>query len=73
LAANYKEMALPLRLLGTAVKYRASGGDRRVLLGLPLEERKLLAPIVLNLTKADDIDRLVDALIERVDRRLGRR
>ena len=45
LGAAQKELALPLRLLNTAVEYRAKP-DKRVLLGLPAEERSLLEPLL---------------------------
>lgn len=45
LAEGYKEMALPLRLLETAVEY-LNKPDERVLLRLPVEERKIIEPLV---------------------------
>jgi tetratricopeptide (TPR) repeat protein len=50
LAANYPEFEVALRLLSTAVRYRENNGDRRVLLELAIEERKLLEDI-LNVNK----------------------
>jgi tetratricopeptide (TPR) repeat protein len=40
------EFKIPLRLLEAAVRYRQSKGDPRVLLRLPIEERKLLKPLL---------------------------
>jgi tetratricopeptide (TPR) repeat protein len=40
------EFKIPLRLLEAAVRYRQTKGDRRVLLRLPIEERKLLMPLL---------------------------
>ena len=51
-AGNHAEFQLPLRLLDVAVRYRESK-DRRVLLELPIEERKLLDQ-VLNLEEQTD-------------------
>ncbi|MBI5366841.1 MAG: hypothetical protein HZA54_07370 [Planctomycetes bacterium] len=45
LAGGHKEMALPLRLLGAAVHYLASGDDRP-LLALPVEERRIVEPLL---------------------------
>jgi len=45
LAGERKEFETPLRLLDAAVRYRETQ-DRRVLLELPLEERKLLEPLL---------------------------
>ncbi|MCZ6653649.1 MAG: tetratricopeptide repeat protein [Planctomycetota bacterium] len=45
LGSAHKELALPLRLLNTAVEYRAKP-DKRVLLRLPVEERGLLEPLL---------------------------
>jgi len=45
LADSRKEFELPLRLLDAAVRYRETH-DQRVLLELPIEERKLLAPLL---------------------------
>jgi len=42
---GYKELALPLSLLDAAVEYRAKP-DKRVLLALPIEERKILEPML---------------------------
>lgn len=44
-AEGYPEMELALRLLDTAIKYR-SDGDQRVLMELPIEERKIFEEIV---------------------------
>lgn len=41
LGAGYDELKLPLRLLHTAVQYKESA-DERILLQLPIEERKVL-------------------------------
>ncbi len=46
LAANYPEFEVALRLLNTAVRYRENKGDRRVLLELAIEERKLLEDLL---------------------------
>ncbi|MEB3281067.1 MAG: tetratricopeptide repeat protein [Lyngbya sp.] len=40
------DFQIPLRLLEAAVRYRQTKGDRRVLLRLPIEERKLLMPLL---------------------------
>ncbi|MCG5056500.1 MAG: tetratricopeptide repeat protein [Limnoraphis sp. WC205] len=40
------EFKIPLRLLETAVRYRQTKGDPRVLLRLPIEERNLLKPLL---------------------------
>ena len=45
LTGDRQEFALPLRLLNAAVRYRESH-DRRVLLELPIEERRLLEPLL---------------------------
>jgi hypothetical protein len=45
LVGNRKEFELPLRLLDVAVRYRETH-DPRILLGLPVEERKLLEPLL---------------------------
>ncbi|MGA9382234.1 MAG: hypothetical protein WBV73_26030, partial [Phormidium sp.] len=42
IVGDAKEFQIPLRLLKTAVEYKVKKGDRRVLLELPIEERKLL-------------------------------
>lgn len=42
IVGDAKEFEIPLRLLKTAVEYKVKKGDRRVLLELPIEERKLL-------------------------------
>jgi tetratricopeptide (TPR) repeat protein len=44
-ATSFPEFRLPLKLLSAACAYRASG-DARVLLELPLEERRLLEPLL---------------------------
>ncbi|MEA5522808.1 tetratricopeptide repeat protein [Limnoraphis robusta CCNP1315] len=40
------DFQIPLRLLEAAVRYRKTKGDPRVLLRLPIEERKLLMPLL---------------------------
>ncbi|MBV9385700.1 MAG: tetratricopeptide repeat protein [Chroococcidiopsidaceae cyanobacterium CP_BM_ER_R8_30] len=40
------DFRIPLRLLNTAVHYRETKGDPRVLLELPIEERDLLKPLL---------------------------
>ena len=45
LTDTYPEMQLPLRLLGVAVRYK-DRKDIRVLLELPIEERKILEPLL---------------------------
>ncbi len=45
LGSDYPEFQIPLRLLETAVSYREKS-DKRVLLNLPIEERKLLEPLL---------------------------
>ncbi|HEY9607536.1 MAG TPA: tetratricopeptide repeat protein, partial [Allocoleopsis sp.] len=42
LTSGRPEFQFPLRLLNAAVRYRETKGDKRVLLELPIEERKLL-------------------------------
>ena len=44
-AGDHDEFQIPLRLLDAAVRYRETH-DQRVLLGLPIEERKLLEPLL---------------------------
>jgi tetratricopeptide (TPR) repeat protein len=44
-ASGYPEMELPLRLLDTAIKYRINN-DQRLLMELPIEERKILEEII---------------------------
>ncbi|MGK7900687.1 MAG: tetratricopeptide repeat protein [Hormoscilla sp.] len=46
LAGDRPEFIIPLRLLKTAVQYKEKKGDKRVLLQLPIEERKLLQPLL---------------------------
>jgi tetratricopeptide (TPR) repeat protein len=46
LTSDYTEFQIPLRLLNTAVRYRQTKGDKRVLLELPIEERNLLKPLL---------------------------
>ncbi|MGL5060602.1 MAG: tetratricopeptide repeat protein [Microcoleus sp.] len=46
LTSNYQQFQIPIRLLNAAVRYKETKGDRRVLLELPIEERKLLEPLV---------------------------
>jgi len=46
LTSDYTEFQVPLRLLNTAVRYRETKGDKRVLLELPIEERNLLKPLL---------------------------
>jgi tetratricopeptide (TPR) repeat protein len=46
LVSDRPEFQIPLRLLNTAVRYRETKGDKRVLLELPIEERKLLKPLL---------------------------
>jgi tetratricopeptide (TPR) repeat protein len=46
LTGDRPEFQIPLRLLSTAVRYKISQGDRRVLLELAIEERSLLEPLV---------------------------
>jgi hypothetical protein len=45
LGSNYTEFQIPLRLLDAAVRYREKS-DKRVLLSLPIEERKLLEQVL---------------------------
>ncbi len=45
LGRGYPELEIPLRLLDAAVRYREKP-DIRVLLGLPIEERELLKPLL---------------------------
>jgi tetratricopeptide (TPR) repeat protein len=45
LAGEYPEMALPLRLLKTAVAYKENP-SKRTLAGLPIEERDILEPLL---------------------------
>ncbi|CBN57474.1 MULTISPECIES: tetratricopeptide repeat protein [Kamptonema] len=44
--SKFPEFQIPLRLLKAAVRYRETKGDRRALLELPIEERKLLQSIL---------------------------
>ena len=46
LTSDRPEFQIPLRLLNTAVRYRETKGDKRVLLELPIEERNLLKPLL---------------------------
>jgi len=47
LTSNYDEQfKIPIRLLNSAVRYKETKGDRRVLLKLAIEERNLLEPLV---------------------------
>jgi tetratricopeptide (TPR) repeat protein len=46
LVGDRPEFQIPLRLLNTAVRYRETKGDKRVLLKLPIEERELLKPLL---------------------------
>ncbi|HEY9598299.1 MAG TPA: hypothetical protein V6D33_11575, partial [Cyanophyceae cyanobacterium] len=46
LTRDYIEFQIPLRLLKAAVRYRETKGDKRVLLELPIEERKLLQQVL---------------------------
>lgn len=46
LVSDRPEFQIPLRLLNTAVRYRETKGDKRVLLELPIEERELLKPLL---------------------------
>ncbi|MEQ9667755.1 tetratricopeptide repeat protein [Coleofasciculus sp. G2-EDA-02] len=46
LASDYPEFQIPLRLLDTAVRYKQTKGNKRVLFSLPIEERKLLEPLL---------------------------
>ncbi|MEQ9480878.1 tetratricopeptide repeat protein [Coleofasciculus sp. F4-SAH-05] len=46
LASDYPEFQIPLRLLNTAVRYKETKGNKRVLFSLPIEERKLLEPLL---------------------------
>jgi len=46
LASDYPEFQIPLRLLKAAVGYKETKGNKRVLFSLPIEERKLLEPLL---------------------------
>jgi tetratricopeptide (TPR) repeat protein len=46
LVGDKPEFQIALRLLNAAVEYREKKGDRRVLLSLPIEERKILEPLL---------------------------
>ncbi|MEQ9235812.1 hypothetical protein [Coleofasciculus sp. E2-BRE-01] len=46
LASDYPEFQIPLRLLDTAVRYKETKGNKRVLFSLPIEERKLIEPLL---------------------------
>jgi tetratricopeptide (TPR) repeat protein len=46
LTESRPEFQIPLRLLNTAVRYKQTKGDRRVLLELAIEERSLLEPLL---------------------------
>lgn len=52
-ASGYAEMELALRLLDTAIKYRREK-DQRLLMELPIEERKILEEIIENMEKKKD-------------------
>jgi len=45
LGKDHDELKIPLRLLDAAVRYRETK-DRRILLRLPIEERKVLAQVL---------------------------
>lgn len=49
----HKELEIPLRLLDAAVRYQEEQ-DERILLGLPVEERQLLKPLLQLKGTADD-------------------
>ena len=44
--SKFPQFQIPLRLLNAAVRYRETKGDRRALLELAIEERKLLQSIL---------------------------
>lgn len=46
LANQHQEFQTSLQILNIAVRYRISKGDRRILLELPIEERKLLQEVL---------------------------
>lgn len=46
LTSDRSEFQIPLRLLNTAVRYRQTKSNPRVLLELPIEERRLLKPLL---------------------------
>jgi len=46
LTSDRPKFQIPLRLLNAAVRYRETKGNPRVLLELPVEERKLLKPLL---------------------------
>jgi tetratricopeptide (TPR) repeat protein len=46
LTGDRPEFQIPLRFLNTAVRYKQTKGDRRVLLELAIEERSLLEPLL---------------------------
>ncbi|MEQ8542244.1 MAG: tetratricopeptide repeat protein [Coleofasciculus sp. D1-CHI-01] len=46
MASDYPEFQIPLRLLKAAVGYKEAKGNKRVLFSLPIEERKLLEPLL---------------------------
>ena len=53
-AGDRPEFDLPLRLMDTAIRYKATN-DKRILLKLPSEERKILEPL-LNVAKHDSAE-----------------
>lgn len=73
LASGIEELALPLRLLKTAVEFKKTG-DRRALLELPIEERGLLQPWLLNLARAevDDLERDLLRTVDGLERVLAK-
>lgn len=46
IAGDKAELSIALRFLKTAVEYKETKGDRRVLLQLAKEEREILEPLV---------------------------
>ncbi len=61
LGGAYPELEIPLRLLDAAVRYREKP-DVRVLLGLPIEERELLKPL-LGLREASQQETIADTSV----------
>lgn len=61
LGRAYPELEIPLRLLDAAVRYREKP-DVRVLLGLPIEERELLKPL-LGLRETSEEETIADTSV----------
>jgi Flp pilus assembly protein TadD/DNA-binding transcriptional ArsR family regulator len=49
-----KQLEIPMRLLETWIRHRENKGDRRVLLSLPVEERRILEELIAGKTEEED-------------------